>query len=895
MFFVVVVCCCCLFVVVFFQDNSEPMAYFQAILLMACFGFAYSDDTTCKPKGLHTCTCAGLLDGTVFVDCSRGHVKIEDACKICKNFQNVTKIDIAWNNLFDIPEDCFMYCYNVTSLSLASNGIRALKQNIFTGMKRLQQLNLDGNLLIKGGNISTPEAFDKLINLKSLSLKRNVTSVKDAEKYKYLANIKTNTFTSLQKLSLDGLPRGSFGKNFQNYKNLAFIDFSGMNSECNIVNLTSDSFRNVIYVTHLNLSKCQISNIDRETFLPMSRLRHLNLSHNMELGFVTLKDVAYGLRNTSIEVLDYSKVYKTFGVSNELKRCDIWYLNNTKLKELHLNSNRMASIEVNGMHLVPRSLEVFWAENNVFEYGPYLFQTGCVNNLKILEASKKLFGPDLTKYNDEIKINEKTHAYYDTDACSIDITSKRDNCPLLVNKKLKPEGISISTSLRRIKMSSSNLYFKLPDGSYVLNFNNSIEYMDFSSNIFYQWRGKFFRFNKLKFLDLSNNFCSLVTKDFFKNAPNITTLNISMNNLGLVLAGDTKGEIFKPLKRIKSLNVARNDIENLPKNVFKYLKHLQTLNISFYRIQKIEFDFGHMKNLSFLDVQQNKLYCLPVPLLEHMETNSKKKSRNMTIDMSKNLIHLSCKYLSFLSWMLDHHEYFKNIHSYRFHEKDGTVVSFSEFRPALERLQKNCQSYTAVYIVAAISMTAFVGLLLGGFGYRFRWRIRYFYYIAKAKYIGYQPIHDSDSQTYQYDAFVSYANEDGDFVKNIMVRNLEDEHGLRLCVHERDFTPGRPIAENIIQAIMNSRRTLVLLSKNFLKSKWCRYEFDMARIEGIYSREGESILFVVMYEDVDMTEMSHEMLECLETESFLKYQNDETEMQYFWQTLKESLLDRRQH
>ena len=127
-----------------------------------------------------------------------------------------------------------------------------------------------------------------------------------------------------------------------------------------------------------------------------------------------------------------------------------------------------------------------------------------------------------------------------------------------------------------------------------------------------------------------------------------------------------------------------------------------------------------------------------------------------------------------------------------------------------------------------------------------------------------------------------------------MVRKLEDEHCLRLCLHERDFTPGRPIAENIIQAIMNSRRTLILLSKNFLISKWCRYEFNMARIEGIYSREGENVLFVIMYEEVDLTELSHEMLECLETDCFLKYQNDETEAQYFWQTLKQSLLDKNQ-
>ena len=461
------------------------MAHFQAILLIAFLRFAYSDDTRCKPEGLDSCTCTGLLDGTVFVDCSKGLVKIQDACEICNNIPNVTKIDLSFNSLFDIPEDCFMHCRKVTSLSLALNGIKVLKENTFTNMKELQQLNLDGNLLIKEGNISTPEVFDSLVQLRSLSLKGNVgKTVKENKAHAYLANINNNAFTSLQKLYLDGLPYGSFGQNFQNYKNLAYIDLSGMDSYCKIINLTSDSFQNVIYVTHLNLSNCKILNIDPGTFQQMSQLRHLNLSHNMELGFVTLRNVAYGLQNTSIEILDYSKVFKTFGISNELKRCDIWYLNNTNMKEFHVNSNRMVGIEVNGMHLVPRSLEVFWAENNLFEYGPYLFQTGCVNNLKILEASKKLFGPDLAKYNDEININEKTNTHYGTDSCSVTEANKRENCPLLVKKKLKPEGISISTSMERITMRSSNLYFKLPNGSFVLNFNNSIKYMDFSSNIF---------------------------------------------------------------------------------------------------------------------------------------------------------------------------------------------------------------------------------------------------------------------------------------------------------------------------------------------------------------------------------------------------------------------------
>ena len=286
------------------------MAYFQAVLLIACLSSAHSTETTCKPEGLANCTCHKLIDSTVFVDCSGGNLRIQDACRLCNSIENVTEIDLSFNSLSDIPETCFKHCRSVNTLSLVSNRIRTLKKNTFTCMKQLQQLNLDRNILIQDGNISTPEAFDSLVNLQSLSLKGNVGSQKGTEAYEYLANISNKTFTELRKLFLDGLPYGSFGQNFQNYKNLAYIDFSGIDGTCKILGLTSESFRNVIYVTHLNLSKCQISTIDAGTFEPLSRLRNLNLSHNMELGFVTLRNVTYGLQNTSIEVLDYSKVYK---------------------------------------------------------------------------------------------------------------------------------------------------------------------------------------------------------------------------------------------------------------------------------------------------------------------------------------------------------------------------------------------------------------------------------------------------------------------------------------------------------------------------------------------------------------------------------------------------------
>ena len=51
----------------------------------------------------------------------------------------------------------------------------------------------------------------------------------------------------------------------------------------------------------------------------------------------------------------------------------------------------------------------------------------------------------------------------------------------------------------------------------------------------------------------------------------------------------------------------------------------------------------------------------------------------------------------------------------------------------------------------------------------------------------------------------------------------------------------------------------------------------MARMEGIYSRNGENVLFVVMYRSVDLTLVSQEMKDCLESESYLAFPHDEAE------------------
>lgn len=50
----------------------------------------------------------------------------------------------------------------------------------------------------------------------------------------------------------------------------------------------------------------------------------------------------------------------------------------------------------------------------------------------------------------------------------------------------------------------------------------------------------------------------------------------------------------------------------------------------------------------------------------------------------------------------------------------------------------------------------------------------------------------------------------------------------KCLVHVRDFVPGRAIYEQILEAVENSSRTVIVLSKNFVASNWAMQEFAAA-------------------------------------------------------------------
>ncbi|XP_058243800.1 toll-like receptor 13 isoform X2 [Hemibagrus wyckioides] len=108
----------------------------------------------------------------------------------------------------------------------------------------------------------------------------------------------------------------------------------------------------------------------------------------------------------------------------------------------------------------------------------------------------------------------------------------------------------------------------------------------------------------------------------------------------------------------------------------------------------------------------------------------------------------------------------------------------------------------------------------------------------------------------KYDAFVSFSHRDEAWVFEELAPRLEEQGQprLRLCLHNRDFEVGKGIVDNIAESIYSSRRTMCVLSRQYLRSDWCSLEMRMATYRLL--EEQKHRLILIFLEHISPFELS---------------------------------------
>ena len=390
------------------------------------------------------------------------------------------------------------------------------------------------------------------------------------------------------------------------------------------------------------------------------------------------------------------------------------------------------------------------------------------------------------------------------------------------------------------------------------------------NNIWFKWSGPVHGFENVTDLDLSTNFCYNISTEFLSNCFGLKRLHIGDNNLGKSLSLDYKGDTFRDLFNLEFVNLSTNGIDFLHEEIFSNSPKVKFLILDSNKLFRWEVKINHMKNLSILDLSDNRLSTLSLQAMQDLENLFRTGDPELVIYLNNNQLSCSCRNLAFLRWLRNFRSHFKNYEIYTCMEDSSNLDQ------SIDVLNIECKSYLLWYIIGTISGTLVISITISLLIYKNRWKIRYLRYIANKKFHGYQKLAFSPGLgDYMYDAYVSYHEEDVSFVKHDMVQNLEEGFGLKLAIMHRDMVPCGDHAANIMDCICQSKHLICVVTRGYIESNWQMYELNMARMEGIEARRTLRFVHLILMPDVCTSKYPRTVRDFIRKGYYTEYPDDQ--------------------
>ncbi|KFP66991.1 Interleukin-18 receptor 1, partial [Cariama cristata] len=144
----------------------------------------------------------------------------------------------------------------------------------------------------------------------------------------------------------------------------------------------------------------------------------------------------------------------------------------------------------------------------------------------------------------------------------------------------------------------------------------------------------------------------------------------------------------------------------------------------------------------------------------------------------------------------------------------------------------------------------------------------------------------------EYDAFVSYlkdcispTEEEREFALKILPMILEENFGYKLCIFERDVSPGGAVVDDIHSFIDKSRRLIIILSQNYVSDR-AMYELESGLHKALVERKTKIIL--IEYLPISDYNFLPESLSLLPSKRVVKWKKDESlpVNSRFWKNLR---------
>nr|XP_046226819.1 toll-like receptor 22 [Scatophagus argus] len=854
-----------------------------------------------------------------------------------KNLPLVIQLDLNYNNISRINPGSFADLISLSRLNLNSNKLVKLGDGIFEGLSNLTVLRISSNLItlvesttfkslsgLKLLDISynklhrltiVHSILQQLPNLQDLSLKHNnlitfqsweltnssleLTSLDLSQNPIAIFGMTADVFPSLTWFNIGG----TLGK--QNMKwdvhnktylsqvstldisglhvdltdmkrllesvnaSLAFLRMNGMkqnppaliNISCTIPTMSklqlrhnrlkfvrSDLFQLCINVTEIDLADNKIRRIDEGSFKSVQGLSILTLCRNR------LPSVPAATRNlpTLVE-LDLS--------SNNISTLECNdFANMSKLRQLNLYGNSISALKQcvfkDLMHL-----QVLKLQNNIIskldsafkKYLPNLKQLRLNGNKLVAIKQGDFKGlrslQNLSLHENQIQQLENGSFSGLTNLTDIQLQSNKIQRSGIENGVLND-----LINLRRLDIRNNNIRY---DNSLALSNPpfSQLSHLETLAMPSQHHRGK---------SHLPCNILQGLTNLLVFNTRNIQLLSLPK-------------DMFNYTPRLQTLDISSNDLLDLSPDLFSPIQSLKSLYISRTSLQSLNFLINaNLTKLEFMQARKNEYSVISEDIMKSLPALG-------YVDLQGNSFTCDCDNAWLIQWI-------RNNTQTQVFDAYNFQCNYPPDLNQMKLLDFDIQSCSvSTDFICFISTTCMILLfMVVSFTYHFlRWQLAYAYYFFLA--LLFDTKNKNRQIPHQYDAFVSYNTHDEPWVMRELLPKLEGEQGWRLCLHHRDFQPGKPIIDNITDAIYGSRKTICVISHRYLESEWCSREIQVASFR--LFDEQKDVLILVFLEEIPTSQLSpyYRMRKLLKSQTYLSWLQAEKNPSLFWEKLRQAL------
>ncbi|XP_051675243.2 toll-like receptor 2 isoform X1 [Oryctolagus cuniculus] len=692
--------------------------------------------------------------------------------------------------------------------------------------------------------------------------------------------------------------------------------------------IDEDSFSSLGSLEHLDLSNNHLSHLSAAWFRPLSSLKFLNLLEN---PYRTLGETSLFSHLPHLRIL---KVGSLYAFAN-IRRMD--FAGVRSLEELEIDGSNLQSYEPRGLGSIPnvsRLVLHLRQPTLLLKLFPDLLSS--VECLELRETDLEDFrfsGLSVTEPNPRITRFIFRSVKITDESCNeilkllayvpelLDL--EFDDCTLngvgdfeVPDRDLSQDLGKVETlTIRRLHIPKFYLFYDL---STIYSLSERVKRVTVENSKVFLVPCSFSQHLKsLEYLDLSEN---LMVEEYLKNSacekawPSLQTLILRQNHLTSL---EKTGETLLTLKNLTDLDISKNTFHAMP-DTCQWPERLRRLNLSSTRIHSLTYCIP--QTLEILDVSNNNLnvFSLTLPRLKELYI-----SRNMlkTLPGASLLPMLLVMKISRNSINTFSKEQLESFQKVTALEAGGNnficscdFLSLTQEQPALTRVLPDwpesylCDSPSHVrgqqvqdarlsvsecHRAAVVSGVCCALLLLTLLAvvlcrhFHGLWYLKMTWAWLQAK----RKPRKAACRDVSYDAFVSYSEHDSYWVENLLVQELENsDPPFRLCLHKRDFVPGKWIIDNIIDCIEKSRKTVFVLSQNFVKSEWCKYELDFSHFR-LFDENNDAAILVLLepIEKKAIPQRFCKLRKIMNTRTYLEWPTEEAEHAGFWGNLRAAI------